>query len=115
MDNTLGAVGFLPPVARYYYPLALVKCDEDTKEPIRNSQGLCIQCNPGESGILIGKINHKNTLNEFTGYADKNETNKKIIQNVFGKGDIYFNSGDILVEDEFGYFYFKDRTGDTYR
>lgn len=24
-------------------------------------------------------------------------------------------SGDILVQDEYGYFYFKDRTGDTFR
>lgn len=24
-------------------------------------------------------------------------------------------SGDILVQDELGYFYFKDRTGDTFR
>lgn len=23
--------------------------------------------------------------------------------------------GDILVMDEYGYFYFKDRTGDTFR
>jgi solute carrier family 27 fatty acid transporter 1/4 len=24
-------------------------------------------------------------------------------------------SGDVLVMDEFGYFYFRDRTGDTFR
>lgn len=24
-------------------------------------------------------------------------------------------AGDILVQDEMGYFYFKDRTGDTFR
>lgn len=23
--------------------------------------------------------------------------------------------GDIMVQDEYGYFYFKDRTGDTFR
>lgn len=26
-----------------------------------------------------------------------------------------FSAGDILVMDEFGYMYFKDRTGDTFR
>lgn len=40
---------------------------------------------------------------------------KKVIQNVFKDGDMYFNSGDILVRDILGYFYFKDRTGDTFR
>lgn len=28
---------------------------------------------------------------------------------------MYFNSGDILVTDILNYFYFKDRTGDTFR
>lgn len=40
---------------------------------------------------------------------------KKIIHDVFKNGDLYFNSGDILVMDAMGYFYFKDRTGDTFR
>lgn len=35
--------------------------------------------------------------------------------NVFKEGDFYFNSGDILVQDILGYYYFKDRTGDTFR
>lgn len=74
-----------------------------------------MRCEPGETGILIGKINQKNAVNEFTGYADKKETSKKVIKDVFKKGDMYFNSGDIMVQDELGYFYFKDRTGDTFR
>lgn len=28
---------------------------------------------------------------------------------------MYFLTGDILEMDEFGYLYFKDRTGDTFR
>lgn len=39
--------------------------------------------------------------------------------NIFIKHYYLFSSilfsGDILVEDEFGYLYFKDRVGDTYR
>lgn len=52
----------------------------------------------------------------FAGYANnEKENNKKIIRDVFKKGDMYFNSGDVLEYDEFGYYYFKDRTGDTFR
>uniref|UniRef100_A0A1B0DIC3 long-chain-fatty-acid--CoA ligase n=1 Tax=Phlebotomus papatasi TaxID=29031 RepID=A0A1B0DIC3_PHLPP len=40
---------------------------------------------------------------------------KKILRDVFKKGDAYFNSGDILVRDIYGYFFFRDRTGDTFR
>lgn len=28
---------------------------------------------------------------------------------------LYLILGDILIMDEFGYFYFRDRTGDTFR
>lgn len=108
-------MGFLPRYVSFIYPLSLIKCDEDTKEPIRNSQGLCIRCQPGEAGIIVGKIRSKSAVNNFTGYIDKKATRSKIIENVFKKGDEYFNSGDILIQDEFGYLYFKDRTGDTYR
>lgn len=34
---------------------------------------------------------------------------------MFRRGDAYFNSGDILASDLLGYYYFKDRTGDTFR
>lgn len=40
---------------------------------------------------------------------------KKIVYDVFTKGDSAFISGDILIADEFGNLYFKDRTGDTFR
>ena len=42
-------------------------------------------------------------------------TRKKVLQNVWRQGDLCFRSGDILVMDEFGWIYFKDRIGDTYR
>jgi solute carrier family 27 (fatty acid transporter), member 1/4 len=38
-----------------------------------------------------------------------------VIKDVFKAGDLYFNSSDILVMDLYGYYYFKDRTGDTFR
>jgi solute carrier family 27 (fatty acid transporter), member 1/4 len=38
-----------------------------------------------------------------------------LVRDVFQKGDAAFVSGDILVADELGYLYFRDRTGDTYR
>ncbi|XP_024944990.1 long-chain fatty acid transport protein 4 isoform X2 [Cephus cinctus] len=115
IDSTVGAVGFVPRYAGRMYPVALLRVNEDTCEPIRGPDGLCIACKPGEPGVLIGKINPKIAVNDFSGYADKKASEKKIIHDVFKKGERAFNSGDILVMDEFGYFYFKDRTGDTFR
>lgn len=45
----------------------------------------------------------------------QNDSNKKLIRDVFCKGDAAFVSGDILVADDFGYLFFRDRTGDTYK
>ncbi|XP_043270087.1 long-chain fatty acid transport protein 4-like [Venturia canescens] len=115
IDNRIGAVGFVPLYAGALYPVALLRVDEETGEPIRNHDGLCIRCKPGEPGVFVGKINPKKAVNDFSGYADQKESKKKIIHDVFKKGDRVFNSGDILVMDEYGYFYFKDRTGDTFR
>lgn len=115
IDNTVGAVGFVPAFAKKFYPVTLVRCEEETGEIVRGPDGLCIRCKPGEPGVFIGKINLKNALNSFVGYADKSASEKKVLRDVFTKGDAFFNSGDILVADLFGYYYFKDRTGDTFR
>ncbi|CAK9830306.1 Long-chain fatty acid transport protein 4 [Anthophora retusa] len=115
IDNRIGAVGFVPLCAGSLYPVALLRVDEETGEPMRGPDGLCIRCKPGEPGIFVGKINPKKVLNDFSGYADRKASEQKILRDVFKKGDRVFNSGDILVMDEFGYFYFRDRTGDTFR
>ncbi|KAK6618734.1 hypothetical protein RUM43_013125 [Polyplax serrata] len=115
IDNKVGAVGFVPRLAGAVYPVVLIKVNPETEEPIRNSKGYCIRCQPGEPGMFVGKINPKKTINSFAGYADKEASEKKILRDVFSKGDQYYNSGDILVMDNYGYFSFRDRTGDTFR
>jgi len=114
LDSTPGAVGFVPRYASLIYPVTLIRCD-DAGNVIRNASGRCTRCAPGEPGVFIGKINRKKAVNQFAGYVDKSATEKKILQDVFKEGDMYFNSGDVLVMDELGYYYFKDRTGDTFR
>lgn len=67
----------------------------------------------GETGLLVIKIT-SNT--PFHGYAgDSQKTEKKILRDVFVKGDAFFNSGDLLVMDHERFLYFQDRVGDTFR
>lgn len=116
LDNTIGAVGSIPRfLPGSHYIGSIIKVDMTTMEPIRNENGFCVQCGVDEPGMFIGIIPWKNSVKEVFGYLDKSESNKKFIYNVFKKGDRAFVSGDILVMDEFGYLYFKDRTGDTFR
>uniref|UniRef100_A0A8C2DKA7 Very long-chain fatty acid transport protein n=1 Tax=Cyprinus carpio TaxID=7962 RepID=A0A8C2DKA7_CYPCA len=115
MDNKVGACGFNSVILPSVYPIRLLRADEDTMELIRDSQGLCVPCKPGEPGIIVGRINPHDPLRRFDGYANQEATNKKISHNVFKKGDSVYVSGDLMVMDEFGYVYFRDRGGDTFR
>ncbi|VDD92234.1 unnamed protein product [Enterobius vermicularis] len=117
LDNHIGACGFFPiyPGLTALYPLRLIKVDEETGEFIRDKDGLCVPCRPGELGEVVGVIRNQDILLRFEGYVDKEDTAKKIIRNVFKKGDAVFTSGDLIFWDEYGYFFFKDRRGDTFR
>ncbi|KAJ9588450.1 hypothetical protein L9F63_018183, partial [Diploptera punctata] len=115
IDNTVGAIGFVSRILPSVYPISIIKVDPESGEPIRDKKGLCIVCKPGEPGVFIGKINPNNPTRAFLGYVSKKESEKKVVHDVFCKGDSAFISGDLLVSDDFGYLYFKDRTGDTFR
>jgi fatty-acyl-CoA synthase len=91
--------------------------DDAMREPVREEHGFCVRCAPNEAGLAIGKI-RKDTSdagNRFDGYTSQQETEKKILRNVFVKGDAWFATGDLMRKDEQGYFYFVDRLGDTFR
>lgn len=67
----------------------------------------------GETGLLVSKITD---IAPFVGYAQNEEqTEKKRLRNVLKKGDLYFNSGDLMRIDEENFIYFQDRVGDTFR
>lgn len=115
IDNKMGAIGFVSRIIPAVYPIATLKVDQETGEPIRNSKGLCQLAKPNEPGVFIGKIKPNNPSRAFLGYVDKDASDKKIVRDVFTHGDSAFISGDILMADELGYLYFLDRTGDTFR
>ncbi|NWS44869.1 S27A1 protein, partial [Probosciger aterrimus] len=115
LDGKVGACGFNSQILPSVYPIRLVKVNEDTMELIRDSQGLCIPCHPGEPGLLVGQINQQDPLRRFDGYVNQSATSKKIASNVLRKGDQAYLSGDVLVMDDLGYMYFRDRSGDTFR
>ncbi|XP_022643458.1 long-chain fatty acid transport protein 1-like isoform X2 [Varroa jacobsoni] len=115
IDNTVGAVGFVSRIAENVHPVRLIRIDESTGLPMRNGKGLCIPCQPGQVGELVGVIRVNDHIHSFDGYASQQATSKKMYRDVFRKDDAVFASGDLLVMDEFGYLFFKDRTGDTFR
>lgn len=97
----------------------IAKMDPDDQEEIwRNpATGLCQKADANEPGELLMKIMNPEKVEEsFQGYyGNKEATNKKIIRDVFKKGDAWFRSGDLLKMDEDSLVYFVDRLGDTFR
>ena len=106
--------GKLPAYLRNAFNIRLVQFDVESETPVRGPNGLCIECKPGEVGEAIGAIG-TDARHFYTGYADKAASEKKVMRDVFKKGDAWFRSGDLMKMDKDGYIYFVDRIGDTFR
>lgn len=47
VDNTIGAVGFVPSILpKSLHPVAIVRVNPETCEPVRDSNGFCIRAEP---------------------------------------------------------------------
>jgi fatty-acyl-CoA synthase len=116
IDNKVGAVGRVPPYLKRLMQVELIRFDVDTETHERRN-GMCIRCGPGEVGEAIGRIRDRGPgpVARFEGYTDEEASRKKVLRDVFEKGDAWFRTGDLLYYDADGYYYFVDRIGDTFR
>ena len=116
VDSRFGSIGRIPPYAKNALPTKIVKFDVVNEKVVRNEDGFCIECENDEAGEVIGLIPNEDKFSgKFEGYTDKEATAKKILKDVFEKGDQWFSSGDLLKRDKDGYYFFVDRIGDTFR
>ena len=115
VEGKPGAIGRVPPFLAHRHPLEIVRFDAARGAPLRDAQGRCVRCAPDEAGEAIGRIERSNPGSRFEGYTDAQESEKKILRDVFSAGDAWFRTGDLMRRDDQGYFYFVDRIGDTFR
>ena len=113
-DGREGAIGRAPKWLRKRFNVRLIQFDVETEQPIRGTDGFCIECGPGQVGECIGRIGG-DARTDYTGYVDKAASEKKVLRDVFEKGDRWFATGDLMKSDADGYLYFVDRIGDTFR
>ncbi|KAJ3112287.1 hypothetical protein HDU96_004731 [Phlyctochytrium bullatum] len=115
--NKPGSCGFLPlEVARAKSETGeggtLVRYDIEADCVERDAKtGFCVRCEPGEVGEMIMRLPD----GLYDGYVGEAATRRKLYENVFSEGDKWWSSGDLLKTDETGFFYFVDRTGDSFR
>jgi citronellyl-CoA synthetase len=99
-------------------PLALVQYDIEADEIARDDQGHLIRVADGEPGLVLGQITQDTS---FEGYTSEEDTEKKIMRDVFEAGDTWFNTGDLMKTVDVGFslgmphYQFVDRVGDTFR
>jgi fatty-acyl-CoA synthase len=117
VEGKRGAIGHIPQYLAHRYSPVLVLFDVKTGEPARNEQGRCIRCAVNEAGEAISKFvdDPSNVGNRFEGYTAKEDSERKILRDVFEPGDAWIRTGDLMRKDRKGFFYFVDRIGDTFR
>ena len=112
VEEKPGAIGRIPGFLEHRFGIALIaRCPDG--EPLRGADGFCQRVVTGQSGEAIGKI--AGGAARFEGYSDAAATARKILRDVFERGDAYVRSGDLMRQDAQGFFYFVDRLGDTFR
>lgn len=115
VDGKIGAVGRIPSYLKETFAhVAFVKFDIAEEAPVRGPDGFCIPAEIDEPGEVLGRVGADNRT-RFEGYNDQAATQKKLLCDVFEKGDMWFRTGDLMKKDALGYVYFVDRIGDTFR
>ncbi|XP_039979161.1 very long-chain acyl-CoA synthetase isoform X2 [Xiphias gladius] len=111
--DEVGPIGRASYFNKLSMPFEILRYDPQTYEPVRADSGRCIRAKIGEAGILVTPLT---AMNQFLGYAGNQvQSEKKLLRDVFKAGDIYFNTGDLLLHDHRDFLYFLDRIGDTFR
>jgi acyl-CoA synthetase (AMP-forming)/AMP-acid ligase II len=110
-----GKVGYQGPIAHYMNTHTyIVKYDPNTEAPWRDPKtGFCVRAKKGEPGEAIGRVNSMDFYSDYLNNPEANE--KKLIANVFKKGDLFQRTGDLLMREHGHWIRFHDRSGDTYR
>ncbi|MHA2197355.1 MAG: AMP-binding protein [Promethearchaeota archaeon] len=107
LDDVPGMVGRLTSPT-----VILTKYNRDTGEFYKDQNDYYIPCKPGEEGIALVNLKGEPF---FTGYKYREQTEKKLLKNVFEKDDVYFYTGDLLKLHENNWVSFVDRLGNTFR
>ncbi len=115
LDNFVGSCGRIGDWQKTNF--SLLKYDVENDCHVRDENGFCVLAKPDEIGEGVGLIVQDPDIGvgKFEGYTVPEENERKILRNVYRKGDMYWSSGDLLRYDENQYFYFVDRIGDTFR
>jgi len=91
---------------------AIVAFDAEQEQPVRDAKGFLQKVPKGGTGLLISEISDRAP---FDGYTDQKSSDAKLLRDVFKRGDLWFNTGDLVRDQGYRHIQFVDRVGDTFR
>jgi fatty-acyl-CoA synthase len=115
---TYGSCGLMPELAQFIMGVDLVRYDVENDTHVRDKRtGMCVPCRAGEVGEALARISHMPLKMGATwdGYTDRRASDSKVLRDVRRRGDQYFRTGDLMMYDSQGHWFFVDRIGDTFR
>ncbi|HEV2780607.1 MAG TPA: long-chain-acyl-CoA synthetase [Actinophytocola sp.] len=104
--NLEGTAGLCP------MPFAVVDYEPGTGRPRRDARGRVRRVRTGEVGLLLTKVTDHSP---FDGYTDRDASERRLVRDVFRRGDTWFDTGDLVRSQGWFHIAFVDRLGDTFR
>ena len=93
-------------------PHRLVAWDVDAGELVRDGRSRPVPVRRGEPGLLLSRVTRRYT---YDGYTDPDASEQRLLRDAFGRGDTWFDTGDLLRRVGWFHLAFVDRVGDTFR
>lgn len=109
LEGRAGAVGRLP--LRRFSGIALVCIDPESGEPVRDSEGRCVECGIGEPGELVCEIEDAGVA---TSYLAEDIEEATLARSVRQADDRWRRSGDLVRRDRDGFCVFLGRVSERF-
>ncbi|MEU4340280.1 long-chain-acyl-CoA synthetase [Nocardia sp. NPDC023852] len=93
-------------------PYAVVEYDNETGRASRGLDGRLRRVGRGNVGLLLSKITARTP---FDSYTDEEAGEQKLVRDAFEAGDVWFDTGDLVLDQGLNHIAFVDRLGDTFR
>lgn len=88
--------------------VVLVRYDFETRDFVRDDQGLLVPAETDEPGVLLARLDADHPVASF---ASGDDAGTRLLQGVFESDDTWFVTWDVLRRDSDGDFWFVDRVG----
>ena len=111
LSGRVGSVGNLP--YAWMFGLKLARLD-DNGELLRDARNRLLECNVDEPGELLVRA-RRSGIGVYHGYVDQMASEARLVRDAFQPGDALFRTFDVLRRDAEGFYYFVERSGDSYR